>query len=103
MKPEEVLRRVELLERNIIKQRHTDIKTKYQTLTMFKNIKKYVSYQIIKPPINVSEDGHKFECPTCHTKFDSENIADEFYLCYICGQRFKEEEVSLDEEDEEQE
>lgn len=38
---------------------------------------------------NKSDDGHKFECPRCGTKFDSEDTVDDFNLCYICGQRWK--------------
>ena len=30
------------------------------------------------------------ECPSCGTAFDSEDTVDDFNLCYICGQRWKE-------------
>ena len=78
------------LEKNVLRSKTDDTKTKYQVVSMFQYIKKLIMYQKPMPPINVSEDGHKFECPRCHTKFDSEDHVDDFSGCYICLQRWKE-------------
>lgn len=91
MKAQEMMRRIESLEKAILHLKNKDVKTKYQTLTLFNYIKKLIEYQVPEEPINVSEDGHKFECPKCHTQFDSEDTANDFNLCYICGKRWKEE------------
>ena len=93
MKPQEMMSMISALEKIILHLKNKDTVTKYKTLTLFKEIRKLIEYQVPEPPINVSEDGHKFECPKCHAKFDSEDTADDFYLCYLCGKRWKEEEV----------
>lgn len=90
MKPALIIEKVKQLEKSILKQRRTSNTTKYQVASLFANIEKQLKYRIPTPPINVSEDGHKFECPTCGKKFDSEDIADDFNVCYICGQVWKE-------------
>lgn len=92
MKPEEVLRRTEALERQVLKGRSTDAKTKYMTILYFKQIKELLKYRIPTPPINISEDGHLFDCPRCGEKFETEGdwTAEDFIFCPSCGQQFKE-------------
>lgn len=91
MKPEEVLRRTEDLERQILKQKRTDAKTKYMTVLYFKQIKDILKYRIPMEPINVSEDGHQFDCPQCKERFETEGNwkAEDFIFCPSCGQQFK--------------
>ena len=90
MKPEEMINRLDLMERNVLRSKTDDTKTKYQVVSMFKYIKKLIMYQKPMPPINVSEDGHHFECPRCHTKFETEDHVEDFNGCHICLQRWKE-------------
>ena len=90
MTPEEMTNRLIKLEKNVRRSKSDDNQTKYQVITLFRYLRKLIKYQVPTPPINVSEDGHKFECPTCGTAFDSEDTVEEFNLCYICGQRWKE-------------
>ena len=92
MTPDEMIKKLSQLEKAVIHNKSDDIKTKYQVVSMFKYLQKLIRYQVPTPPINVSGDGHQFECPTCGTKFDSEDTVDDFNLCYICGQRWREEE-----------
>ena len=101
MTPQEMTKKLTVMEKAVLRQKDNDAQTKYQCISMFKYIKKLIAYQVPTPPINVSEDGHKFECPTCGTAFDSEDHVDDFYLCYICGQRWKEAPKECSEEDEE--
>ena len=89
MTPDEMIKKLSQLEKAVIHNKSDDIKTKYQVVSMFKYLQKRIKYQAATPPVNVSEDGHKFECPRCGTKFDSEDTVDDFNLCYICGQRWK--------------
>lgn len=90
MTPEEMTNRLIKLEKNVRRSKNDDNQTKYQVITLFRELRKLIKYQVPTPPVNVSEDGHKFECPTCGTEFDSEDTVEEFNLCYICGQRWKE-------------
>lgn len=90
MTPQEMSNKLTQLEKATLKRRDNDAKTKYQVISMFKYLRKLIKYQIPTPPIDVSEDGHKFTCQSCGTRFDSEDTVDEFNLCYICGQRWKE-------------
>ena len=92
MKPEGMLKKLEQLEKNVLKSKNDDAKTKYQVVSMFRCIKKLILYQVPMPPVNVSEDGHHFECARCGTKFDSEDHVNDFSGCYVCLQRWKEEE-----------
>lgn len=92
MTPEEMIKKLEKLEKAVIHNKNDDVKTKYQVASMFRYIRKLIRYQVPTPPVNVSEDGHKFECPKCGTKFDSEDTVEDFNLCYICGQRWRKEE-----------
>ena len=89
MTPDEMIKKLSQLEKVVIHNKSDDIKTKYQVASMFRYLQKLIRYQVPTPPINVSGDGHQFECPTCGTKFDSEDTVDDFNLCYICGQRWK--------------
>ena len=90
MNPLEVLRWLEKIEKAIVNNGYFDILTKRHVKVMFQYIRRLVQYQIPKPPINVSDDGHKFECPSCHTKFESEDKAEDFYGCHVCQQKWKE-------------
>ena len=92
MTPAEMTKKLEQLEKAVIKNKTDDVKTKYQVASMFEYLKKLISYQVPTPPVNVCEEGHKFECPRCGTKFDSEDTVEDFNLCYVCGQRWREEE-----------
>lgn len=92
MKPEEVLKWLDKIEKAIVNNGYFDILTKRHIKTMFQYIRKLIKHQIPERPINISDDGHKFECPSCHTKFDSEDHVDDFNGCYICLKRWKEEE-----------
>jgi len=79
------------MEKSVLKEKSNDTKTKYLTVSMFHDISRQLGYRVPKPPINVSPDGHHFECPTCGTKFEAlEDGPDEFNVCYICGQLWKE-------------
>lgn len=98
MTPQQMCDKLTQLEKATLKRKDNDTKTKYQVVGMFRYLKKLVKYQIPTPPINVKEDGHQFECPQCHTIFDSEDRVDEFNLCYICGRRWKENEEEGTEE-----
>ena len=89
MSPEEMLEKLKQLQRAVIHQKSEDVKTKYEVSAMFATLREYVKYQTPMPPIEVSEDGHKFTCPRCGTKFDSEDHVDDFNGCYICLQRWK--------------
>ena len=89
MTPEEMTNRLIKLEKNVRRSKSDDNQTKYQVITLFRYLRELIKYQVPTPPINVSEDGHKFECATCGTKFDSEDTVEDFNLCYICGQRWK--------------
>ena len=90
MTPAQMTERLNKMEKHIIHKKGGDMQTKYECVSMFYYLKKLIKYQIPTPPVNVSDDGHKFECPNCGTKFDSEDTVDDFNLCYICGQRWKE-------------
>ena len=92
MTPQEMMQKLSKLEKAVIHRKDQDVQTKYQVASMFRYINKLIDYQIPRKPINISDDGHKFECPKCHTAFDSEDTYEDFNLCYICGQRWKEEE-----------
>lgn len=69
-----------------------DPATKFQIRYMFKYADKLMRYQIPMPPVNVDEDGHYFECNRCKQAFRSEFTAEDFILCPLCGQRFRERE-----------
>lgn len=92
MTPDEMIKKLSQLEKAVIHNKSDDIKTKYQVVSMFRYLRKLIQYQAPMMPINISDDRHKFECPRCGTKFDSEDVVDDFYLCYVCGQRWKEDE-----------
>lgn len=98
MTPEEVSKRLKRIEHSIATSGYNDPRTKRQTRALFQYVQKLIAYQIPKPPINIGEDGHKFECARCHTKFDSEDVVDDFYLCYVCGQRWKHDEPEEEKE-----
>ena len=92
MKPEEVINWLNKIEKAIVTNGYFDILTKRHIKTMFQYIRKLVEHQIPEKPINVKEVGgrYHFECPSCHTKFDSEDPPSDFNGCYICLKRWKE-------------
>ena len=90
MTPKEMKDKLHHLGTIVIQNKNNDYKTKLQVSRMFKYINTLIVYQIPIKPINISDDGHKFECPKCHTAFDSEDTYEDFNLCYVCGQRWKE-------------
>ena len=90
MTPKEMKDRLHHLGTIVIQNKNNDYKTKLQVSRMFKYINTLIDHQIPIKPINISDDGHKFECPKCHTAFDSEDTYEDFNLCYVCGQRWKE-------------
>lgn len=90
MTPKEMKDKLHHLGTIVIQNKNNDYKTKLQVSRMFKYINTLIDYQIPIKPVNISDDGHKFECPKCHTAFDSEDTYEDFNLCYVCGQRWKE-------------
>ncbi len=94
MDAERALYRTELLERQILKAKTNDARTKYMVIGYFKTIKQLINYQIPMAPINVSEGGRYFDCPRCNERFETEGewLAGDFTFCPSCGQRFKGEE-----------
>ena len=96
--PEQMKNKLHELGTAVIRRQDNDYKTKLQVSRMFKYINKLIDYQIPRKPINISEDGHKFTCPKCNTAFDSEDTFDQFNGCYICLQRWKEEDTAEDSE-----
>lgn len=92
MTASEMIKKLDKLEKAVIHNKSDDTKTKYQVISMFRYLRKLIQYQVPMMPINISDDRHKFECPRCGTKFDSEDTVEDFNLCYVCGQRWKESE-----------
>ena len=90
MTPKEMKDKLHHLGTIVIQNKNNDYKTKLQVSKMFKYINTLIDYQIPIKPVNISDNGHKFECPKCHTAFDSEDTYEDFNLCYVCGQRWKE-------------
>ena len=90
MTPKEMKDKLHRLGTIVIQNKNNDYKTKLQVSRMFKYINTLIDYQIPIKPVNISDNGHKFECPKCHTAFDSEDTYEDFNLCYVCGQRWKE-------------
>lgn len=81
------------IENQIIKKKSGGVKTKYKIITLFRDTKNLIEYRIPKSPIAVSNDGHEFTCPRCGTQFkteSNEDTVDDFDVCYVCGQLFKE-------------
>lgn len=87
MKPSEKIATLDKLQKRL---NTNDMATRRMVMILFKELKEDISYQVPMKPIEVSEDGHKFTCPRCKTKFDSEDHVDDFNGCYICLQRWKE-------------
>lgn len=90
MTPQQAAAMLAAIEKTIRRSKQTDTVTKFNVTKLFAYVRKLIDYQIPEPPVDVSEDGHKFTCPSCKTAFDSEDTADQFNLCYICGKRWKE-------------
>ena len=91
MNPNELVSKLKVMERSVLKEKSSDTKTKYLTVSMFKDISKQLSYRIPTPPIDISEDRHHFKCPSCGTLFEAESdFPEDFTVCYICGQLWKE-------------
>lgn len=94
MTPEYVLEWLKKIETSIVCGGFSGRQTKNHIKMIFQYIRKLIKHQIPEKPINVKEvDGrYHFECPSCHTKFDSEDPPEDFNGCYICLKRWKEEE-----------
>lgn len=90
MTPQESINKLEAIRKIIMANPRADRKTKMQVLSLFANVESFIEYRIPKPPIDVSEDYHKFTCSKCKTKFDSEDNYFDFNVCPICGQVWKE-------------
>ena len=91
MNPNELMSKLKIMSKNVLKEKSNDTKTKYLTLSMFNDISKQLQYRIPTPPIDISEDRHHFKCPTCKTLFEAESdFPEDFNVCYICGQLWKE-------------
>lgn len=89
MTPKEMMTKLAMLEVAVNRNKSEDKKTKKQVANMFSYLRELIAYQVPMKPVEVSDDGHKFKCPRCRTAFDSEDTVDDFYLCYICGQRWR--------------
>lgn len=96
LSPIELLEQIDNLEKSILKKafvkgrKNVDVKTTKNLAVLFANIRKYVSYRNNIEPINIEDDGHLFECPRCHVKYQSDDgTVDEFIFCPGCGQRFR--------------
>lgn len=91
MSPEELIGKLKIMERTVLKEKSNDTKTKYLTVAMFHDICRELQYRVPTPPIDLSWDRHHFRCPTCKTVFDAgTDDVDDFNVCYICGQVWKE-------------
>ena len=88
----DVIYELKSIRNNIVMKRKKDTRTKNLVNKLFNKAISYLEYQKPMPAINVSNNGHYFECPRCHTKFESEDTVDMFNGCYVCLQRWKEEE-----------
>lgn len=81
-----------------------NLQKKYENVRIFSSIREVLNYQIAKKPINISEDGMVFQCPTCKTIMESEDGTwDKYDFCDICGQRFKDKDTLLEKLMEEEE
>ena len=89
MSPQDCINKLESIRKIIICNSNADKRTKAQIITLFANVEDFIAYRIPKVPIDISDDGHKFTCSRCKTKFNSEDIVDDFTVCPICGQVWK--------------
>lgn len=90
--PRDVLIKLKLLESSMLKNgKNVDPKTKYQVISLFKDIRELVKYRVYAPPINVSDDKTQFTCPTCKNRMEAidGSTVDDFDICQCCGQLFK--------------
>ena len=101
MKPSEKVAMLDRLGKTLAHSKSDDVKTKYKVLTLFKELKEDISYQVPMQPIEVSDEGHKFTCPRCKTAFESEDTVDMFNGCYICLQRWRKKKGNNDDGEEE--
>ena len=91
MNPQDILNKLKVMEKSVFKEKSNDTKTKYLTVSMFHDISRQLKYRVPTPPIDISEDRHHFKCPTCGTLFEAESdFPEDFNVCYICGQLWKE-------------
>lgn len=91
MKVNDVLIKLTLIEKQITSQKKNDPKTKFQIISLFKDVKKYMSYRIPMEPLKLDDDGKIFRCPRCNTVIEAEEgTVNDFDLCYVCGQLFRE-------------
>ena len=90
----DVLSKINSIEQQILDNKKGNVNTKYQIIALFKHVKEAIGYRIEKHPIDISEDGKKFRCPTCNTfmELDDMNLTYElFEFCPLCGQRLRKE------------
>ena len=90
MIPQDCINKLESIRKIIMCNPKADKRTKTQIMALFANVEDLIGYRIPKVPIDISDDGHKFTCSRCKTKFDSEDTVDDFDVCPICGQVWKE-------------
>lgn len=86
-----IMDKVDLVASIIMKNRKIDVKTKYKISSILYRVRKHLKYRIPIPPVDVSEDGKTFCCPTCGQYFEAIEgfTVDDFICCQNCGQLFK--------------
>ena len=91
MDAEKILRRLRSLEGQVLHMKNNDAKTKYQVISLFKEIGNLIDYRIPIEQIILNKDRTEFQCPKCKTKFVTEYdyIADDYSVCPECGQLYK--------------
>lgn len=90
MDPKDLKKLLFQIERLMLNQKQTSIDTKLQISMMFEDAIECAEYRIPKKPILLNSNGHEFKCPKCGTVFDSpESHVNEYDLCYVCGQLWK--------------
>ena len=91
MDAEKILRRLRSLEGQVLHMKNNDAKTKYQVISLFKEIGNLIDYRIPMKQIILNKDRTEFQCPKCKTKFVTEYdyIADDYSVCPECGQLYK--------------
>lgn len=93
----ECLERLSIIEEAVENYDWKNLNKKYESKVIIMNIRKYLELQVAKKPIDISEDGMSFRCPTCGILMESEGGTWEAYdFCDICGQRFKDEDTMLE-------
>ena len=90
MEPKDILEKSKEYESQLLEGYKGDISKKYEIKQVFGELRHALMYRIPVDPIDISEDRMEFTCPTCKTRIESKDgTADEYLLCYMCGQLFK--------------